>query len=321
MIDLQQYKSNKLAKFNQLIVLDLSGKMMQSCNAIFDASFYQDKNIIRNFPFVESIFEIIKALKVSDSELLFSKVEKPSKDLNGFYDFTFSKIIRNNEGFILWSIYDFTALYKDLIDYQQRRNESEISRQHREKLLKLFSEEENKAPYFVEMITALRQRNNIVMKPFDLGKVIESVESAFSYKPNYKFHPYQIPPIKKLKGDATWFKFLLYNTLESILSTFNTVTITINIQPTVIETDIFINFRVIFNGQTKNANLIKTILSQEEFTAQQTLDADEQYLISKLYNVQKTLLQQNGYLELQQLDEKHENIKAILLCNFGFKYD
>ena len=180
MINLQQYKSNKLAKFNQLIVLDLSGKMMQSCNAIFNTIAYQDKNIVQDFPFIESIFDIIKNLEVNDSELLFSKVEQPSKNLNGFYDFTFSKINWNNQDFILWSIYDFTALYKDLIDYQQRRNELEIDRQHREKLLKLFSKDENKQPYFIEMITALRQRNNFVMKPFDLTKVIESVSQAFS---------------------------------------------------------------------------------------------------------------------------------------------
>ena len=49
MIDLQQYKSNKLAKFNQLIVLDLSGKMVQSCNAIFDATAFLHKNILMTY--------------------------------------------------------------------------------------------------------------------------------------------------------------------------------------------------------------------------------------------------------------------------------
>jgi hypothetical protein len=319
MIDLQQYKSNKLAKFNQLIVLDLQGKMMQSCNAIFDATTFLHKSILKEFPFIESIFEIIKGLKITDTELLFSKVEKPSKKLTGFYDFTFSKLNWNNKEFILWSIYDFTALYRDLINYQQRRNELEINRQHKERLLNLFSQDGKQQPYLVEMITALRQRDSTTLKSFDLTKVIQSVESAFSYQPKYEFQPYQIPISKPLNGDVTWFKFLLYNTLESILATFERAKISINIQSTEMDSDIFVSFRIVFNGITLNPKLIQTILSQQELIDKQTIGSNDQYLISKLYNVQKTVNQQNGYLELQQLDENFENIKATLLCNFNFK--
>lgn len=319
MIDLQQYKSNKLAKFNQLIVLDLSGKMVQSCNAIFDATAFLHKNILKEFPFIESIFEIIRSLKITDSELLFSKVEKPSKKLNGFYDFTFSKLSWDNQEFILWSIYDFTALYQDLIDYQQRRNELEINRQHKERLLTLFSQDGVQQPYLVEMITALRQRDYTTSKLFDLTKVIQCVENAFSYQPKYEFQPYQIPISKPLNGDVTWFKFLLYNILESILATFESAKISINVQSTEIESDIFVSLRVVFNGRTVNPKMIQTILSQQEIVDKQIIDSNEEYLISKLYNVQKTVNQQNGYLELQQLNEKFQNIKATLLCSFNFK--
>lgn len=319
MIDLQQYKSNKLAKFNQLILLDLSGKMMQSCNAIFDATAFLNKSILKEFPFIESIFEIISNLEVTDSELLFSKIEKPSKNLNGFYDFTFSKLNWNNQGFILWSIYDFTALYQDLIDYQQRRNELEINRQHKERLLTLFSQDGEQQPYLVEMITALQQRDHATSISFDLAKVIQSVESAFSYQPKYEFQPYQIQTSKSLNGDVTWFKFLFYNILESILATFETAKISINVQLTEMDSDVFVSLRVVFNGKTINPKLTQTILSQQELVDKQIINSNEEYLISKLYNVQKTVNQQNGYLELQQLDESYENIKATLLCNFNFK--
>jgi len=319
MIDLQQYKSNKLAKFNQLIVLDLSGKMMQSCNSIFDATIFQNQNILSAFPFIDSIFEIIKGLKVTDSELLFSKVEQPSVYLKGFYDFTFSKLLWNKETFILWSIYDFTALYQDLIDYQQRRNELEINRQHREKLLNLFTKDGQEQPYLVDMIAALRQKETLVSKVFDLQEVFESVEKAFSYQPKYEFQPYQISGLSNLNGDITWLKFLLYNILESILSTFKSATISFNVQSTNIEKYTFVSFRIVLKGETINSKLIQTILNQQDSLNKQTLNDNEQFIISKLYNVQKTVHQQNGYLELQQLDEKYQNIKATLLCNFNFK--
>ena len=70
-----------------------------------------------------------------------------------------------------------------------------------------------------------------------------------------------------------------------------------------------------------NLNLIQTILSQEPSGEKQILDANEQFLISKLYHVQKTVLQQNGYLELEQLNNNSKDIKAILLCNFAFKHN
>lgn len=319
MIDLKQHKSNRLAKFNQLIVLDLSGKMIQSCNSIFDATSFQNKSVLKEFPFIESIFEIIKDLKISDPELLFSKVEKPSANLEGFYDFTFSKLKWNKEAFILWSIYDFTALYQDLIDYQQRRNELEINRQYKERLLKVFTKEGKQQPYWAEMIAALRQKNYTTSKLFDLREVIQSVENAFSYQPKHEFQAYQINLSEELKGDVVWLKFLLYGILESVLETFKSTKIAINVRATKIETDVLVNFRIVFKGETVNPKLIETIMNQKDLTELTTLNTNEQYLISKLYNIQKTVNKQNGYLELQQLDEDFENVKVILLCTFNFK--
>jgi len=126
---LTNYKINQLTKFNQLILLDYKGFIVQSCDSIFSTKSLKDSPIQDNVVFIESIFSSLVGLQPNDSEIRFTKVEIPANFLPGYYDFTFSSISLDNQNYILWSIFDYTDLYLDLMKYQQRKNELEIRRQ------------------------------------------------------------------------------------------------------------------------------------------------------------------------------------------------
>ncbi|MFK7949019.1 MAG: hypothetical protein AB8G11_15610 [Saprospiraceae bacterium] len=129
MIDLQRYKLQNYDLPYQLILMNTSGKIVQSCNSLFDTYKYQSQLIIKEIPFLDSMFQVIKNRISSSSEIVFQKVEQPSSLLQGIYDFTFSMQKVDNQLLILWTILDKTLPYNQLFKIQQYRNESEIKRQ------------------------------------------------------------------------------------------------------------------------------------------------------------------------------------------------
>ncbi len=128
-IGIKQVKHQKLAKFCQVILMDMEGNMVNSCDSIFVTEELKQTLVYDWFPFLESIFPVLLSLKKEDGPLRFSKVEEPSEFLPGYYDFSFSKVELEGGHFILWEIYDYTAIYEDFKQYQQKRNELEIQRQ------------------------------------------------------------------------------------------------------------------------------------------------------------------------------------------------
>ncbi len=133
---LQQFKTQHLSKFSQLILLNNRGHVVASCDSIFSTVALRDKPASDWFPFIESIFDSLLSIEVDHPEVRFSKVETHLDILPGSYDYTFTSVHLDGENYILWSIYDYTDLYDDFKKFQQRRNELEI---HRQKL-----EERNK---------------------------------------------------------------------------------------------------------------------------------------------------------------------------------
>lgn len=127
MIDLQLYQPKSSDYPNQIVLMDFAGKIIQSTNSIFDATpFYQD-SIVKNIPFLESIFEFVKAQKTEAPAVSFKKVEEPFELLQGVYDFTFSTLEFENHLLILWTIIDKTPFYAKVAKSQQLRNESEMN--------------------------------------------------------------------------------------------------------------------------------------------------------------------------------------------------
>lgn len=129
MINLQQYKPQNYNYPNQLILMNTSGGIVQSCNSLFNTYEFQTQSIIKEIPFLDSIFQVVKTRVLGTSEIKFKKVESPSYLLQGIYDFTFSALKVGNQVLILLKILDKTSSYKQLFTKQQHRNESEIKRQ------------------------------------------------------------------------------------------------------------------------------------------------------------------------------------------------
>ncbi len=132
------------SKFNQLILLDENAQIIASCDSIFETSDFKGVQLIERFPFLESILPSLHQLSLS-TDVSFNKVETPLEALPGFYDFTFQKIEIGNEVCILWSIFDYTDLYEDYKQYQQRRNELEIHRELLERRHRNFQHKEELA--------------------------------------------------------------------------------------------------------------------------------------------------------------------------------
>ena len=115
--------------FQQLILLDANVQFVKSNDIIFSTESLKGTPIDKWFPFLESISESLKKLKVEDGELLYSRIVHPADFLPGSYDFCFVKIMLDGIEFILWSIYDYSVIYSFLTKYQQLKNEKDIFRQ------------------------------------------------------------------------------------------------------------------------------------------------------------------------------------------------
>lgn len=318
MIDLQQYKAKRLERFNQLIVLDETGKVVQSCNAIFDTYEYSQKSICHDIPFLDSIFDIINEIPLNSPEILFSKVESSFRRLIGVYDFTFSKILIAEKAYILWAIYDFTTLYKDLIDYQQRYNDLEIKKQLSTSVLESLAKYPQKSLDVKAMIDSLNQKENI--QYFELYSSIQSVLDAFVYINKATITQTNAAQKKKMYGDVTWFKFMLYHLLDNVISTYQMIDIQLHTETNDALNSTYLKIRFSFFGAIKNPIFFKKILANPNINTN-NLTNEEHVFLSKLYSIQKIVHQGHGYLEFKPADDTYEQLTTVLVFNFHFKQE
>jgi len=131
------------SKFNQLILLNEQAMIISSCDSIFDTSTRQAQSVNTWFPFIESIYPSIWQVISSQPNISFNKVETPLAELPGIYDFTFSQVTIDSKTLVLWCIYDYTDLYEDLKQFQQRKNELEIHRETLERRYKVIQHTED----------------------------------------------------------------------------------------------------------------------------------------------------------------------------------
>lgn len=115
--------------FRQVIILDARIEFVGSDDLLFSTEKLKGISVSKWFPFIESIHDTLKEMKVSEEEILFSRVESPAEYLPGSYDFSFIKIEKDGEQYIRWYIYDYTNVYSYLTKYQQLKNEKDIYRQ------------------------------------------------------------------------------------------------------------------------------------------------------------------------------------------------
>lgn len=129
--------------FRQLILLNEDFQLVGSDDMIFSTAKLKDIPVEKWFPFIESICDTLKDIKITDDEILFSRVESPALFLPGSYDFSFMKIEIKNIEYIQWSVYDYTKVYTYLTKYQQLKNEKDIYRQkleYKNKKIKSFND-------------------------------------------------------------------------------------------------------------------------------------------------------------------------------------
>ncbi len=115
--------------FRQIIILDEQVEFVGSDDHLFSTEKLKHISVARWFPFIESIHDTLKEMKVTDEEVSFSRIESPAEFLPGSYDFSFFKIEKEGRQYIRWSIYDYTNVYTYLTKYQQLKNEKDIYRQ------------------------------------------------------------------------------------------------------------------------------------------------------------------------------------------------
>jgi len=138
MQQLLEFQLRHRSKFSQLILLNKQATIVSSCDSIFNTTSLKDKPVIDWFPFLESIFTNIWEMTSNESNISFNKMETPIPQLPGTYDFSFSKTIIDKKELLLWCIYDYTDLYEDFKQFQQRKNELEIHRETLERRHQLF---------------------------------------------------------------------------------------------------------------------------------------------------------------------------------------
>jgi len=115
----------------QNILFDDNGFIVDSDEQIFDTSSLQGDSLTNHFPFIDSILGVLQQLAPGEPALSFDRVETVYYDLEGIYNYSFSKEIRNGNLVTCWQIIDQTENYTSERNEQQTRQENIISKHNR----------------------------------------------------------------------------------------------------------------------------------------------------------------------------------------------
>ncbi|MGK0364971.1 MAG: hypothetical protein ACI85O_002032 [Saprospiraceae bacterium] len=105
----------------QNIRFDDDGFIVDSDEQIFDTTSLEGDSLARHFPLIDSILSILQQLTPGEPALYFAKVETVFYGLEGIYDYSFSKEIRNENLVTCWQVIDKTEDYRIQRDEQQAR--------------------------------------------------------------------------------------------------------------------------------------------------------------------------------------------------------
>lgn len=108
----------------QTILLTLEGKLVSSCNSIFDTQPLVPYPASEGIPLLHSVLQTLQ--QQPNIKIHLPRIEANYPDLPGFYDFTFEVVTIKNQAIIRWIIYDFTNVYEALQRKQQQSHENDI---------------------------------------------------------------------------------------------------------------------------------------------------------------------------------------------------
>lgn len=109
----------------QFVLFDDSGKCVESDDNFFPIS-TQSNSVFEAFDFLESYRDLLSLMQVGeDYEFPCMNMKLNGKD--AYFDFTLKRVYLHGEELNLWIIHDQTALYLNILDLQQDRNNKAIS--------------------------------------------------------------------------------------------------------------------------------------------------------------------------------------------------
>lgn len=115
------------SEHTQTTLLDFKGKILSSCNSLFDLDNRIGHPAYTLFPMLESIIETFQD-NPRQEKIHLPRIETPLPELRGFYDFTFEVVKYKNRLILRWIIYDFTLVYKALQRKQQLHHNKELGK-------------------------------------------------------------------------------------------------------------------------------------------------------------------------------------------------
>jgi len=136
MTKLNKYQLTHLSRNTQFILFDIHGNLLESCNSLFPTQDIRKQIVYEWFPFLEGIADALQMMKPGQ-EMLFQRVQKPSAQLPGAYDFNIARPITNPDTLLL-IIADHSEAYRQYQALQQQFNELYIEKQRLETQLAAF---------------------------------------------------------------------------------------------------------------------------------------------------------------------------------------
>ncbi|MFK7924514.1 MAG: hypothetical protein AB8H47_21335 [Bacteroidia bacterium] len=128
---LKDLKCQLLDHQHQIIIFDLQGTILDSCNAIVDLNQISGDSIFDKWPVLESIRPALTNLADLEIPLRLPAVELSLPTLKGIFDFEFS-IHPENPAHIIWMMIDQTKIYRYFRRIQQERNMLLLEKEYRE---------------------------------------------------------------------------------------------------------------------------------------------------------------------------------------------
>lgn len=107
-------------KKSQLIIFDAKGKIISSCNTLFNVSRLAGKNIFEVFPVLNCLNEIISRQQTDGEPLFLPHIAFSTYRYRSICDFVFVKKKVKDDLIINWLINDNSMHYKNIL--QQRAN-------------------------------------------------------------------------------------------------------------------------------------------------------------------------------------------------------
>ncbi|MEM6345221.1 MAG: hypothetical protein AAF927_15125 [Bacteroidota bacterium] len=130
-MSLKEHKYQLLNRYHQIIIFDLEGKLLDSCNSMIDLKQLPNQNVFDQWPVLESVRPALHQLEDLEVPFRLPAVELSLPELKGIFDFEFSIHPEYPEQ-IVWLLIDQTRIYRYFRRIQQERNMLLLEKEYRE---------------------------------------------------------------------------------------------------------------------------------------------------------------------------------------------